>query len=49
MPLFAVISCDAEGVSREEIRAALKEHLRFQFDSEAKGKLFAAGPLGRPP
>ena len=46
MPLYAVISRNAEGVSREEVRAGLKEHLVFQFESEARGKLFAAGPFG---
>ena len=46
MPLYWVFSRAAPSVTPEGAQEFLKDHLRFQFDLERRGMLFAAGPLG---
>ncbi len=46
MPLYWILSKPVPGVSPEQANQSLKDHLKFQFESERAGKLFAAGPLG---
>jgi uncharacterized protein YciI len=46
IPFYWVLSEPLPGKTPELHREVLKDHLRFQFESERTGKLFAAGPLG---
>lgn len=46
MPLYWVFARAASGVTDEAAQEYLKDHLKFQFDLERRGLLFAAGPLG---
>ncbi len=48
MPLFWVHSKKKENVADEDMRAVRDDHLRWQFEGEAGGKLFGAGPLFEP-
>jgi uncharacterized protein YciI len=46
MPLYWVLSEMAPGATLDQYKENLKDHLKYQFESERAGKLFAAGPLG---
>ena len=46
MPLYWILSKPVPGVRPDRADQSLKDHLKFQFESEHAGKLFAAGPLG---
>ena len=41
MPLFVVQSRRKENIPDAEYKAARQEHLRWQFETEASGRLFA--------
>ena len=45
MPLFWVRSNRKENVTPDQLAAARKDHLNWQFRGEAEGKLLGAGPL----
>lgn len=48
MPLFMVQSRRKENIPDAEYQSVRQEHLRWQFETEASGRLFAAGGLVDP-
>jgi len=43
--LYVISTTRAPGVSLEEMREVVPQHLAFQLDLEARGIMFGAGPL----
>ncbi len=48
MPLFWVYSTTTEGATHEDLMAARKEHLLWQFENQNSDKLLGAGPVFEP-
>ena len=48
MPLFWVFSTTVNGAAHEDLMAARKEHLLWQFENQASDKLLGAGPVFEP-
>ena len=46
--LYVISTTRAPGVSLEEMREVVPQHLAFQLDLEARGIMFGAGPLFPP-
>ena len=48
MPLFWVYSTTTEGATHEDLMAARKDHLLWQFENQNSDKLLGAGPVFEP-